>query len=90
MRWQLIIKEFGPNIQHISGVDNIESDTLRRFPSVSIDKYNTSTMKYQCQTKKLFAIGREENIEDCFPLNILNVQRKIQKELRNINSKLST
>ena len=28
MRWQLILEEFDPNIQHISGVDNIVSDTL--------------------------------------------------------------
>ena len=27
MRWQLIIKEFGPIIQHIAGVYNIVADT---------------------------------------------------------------
>ena len=31
MRWRLILKEFGPNIQHISVVDNIVSETLSRF-----------------------------------------------------------
>ena len=30
-RWRLIIKEFGPNIQHIYGVDNIVADTLSRL-----------------------------------------------------------
>ena len=33
MRWKLIIEEFGPNIQHISGVDNILADTLSRLLS---------------------------------------------------------
>ena len=38
MRWRLILKDFGPNIQHISGVDNIVAYTLSLFPSTSIDK----------------------------------------------------
>ena len=33
MRCQLILEEFDPNIQHISGVDNIVSDTLSILPS---------------------------------------------------------
>ena len=31
MRWRLILKEFGTNIQHITGVDNIVADTLSRL-----------------------------------------------------------
>ena len=31
MRWQPILEEFGPNIQHIAGVDNIVDDTLSRL-----------------------------------------------------------
>ena len=37
MRWQLIIKEFGPNIQHISGVENIVAGVPSRFPSMYIN-----------------------------------------------------
>ena len=37
--WRLIIVEFGPNIQHIYGVDNIVSDTISRFPSTPSNKY---------------------------------------------------
>ena len=48
MRWQLIIEEFGPNIQHIAGVDNILADTLSRLPSTPSDKYETCTRKAQC------------------------------------------
>ena len=32
IRWQLILEEFGPNIQNIAGVDNIVSDVLSRLP----------------------------------------------------------
>ena len=38
----------------------------------------------------LFSIGREENNEDCFPLNLLNLQREQQKELKEVSYKLST
>ena len=36
--WQLILKEFGHNIHHISVVDNIVSDTLSRFSSTTINR----------------------------------------------------
>ena len=70
MRWQLIIKEFGPNIQHISGVDNIVAKRLSRLPSAPSDKYEYCTGKAQCRANELFEIGRVQNNEDCFLLNI--------------------
>ena len=79
MRWQLIIEDFGPNIQHIAGFDNIVSDTLSRFPSTPSNKYKSCTRKAQCHANELFTLSRVENKEDCFPLNILIVQRE-QKE----------
>ena len=38
MRWRLILEEFGTNIQHISGVDNMVADTLSRLPSMPSKK----------------------------------------------------
>ena len=75
MRWGLILKEFGSNTQHIAGVDNIVSDTLSIFPSTSSEKYKPCTKKSQCHVNGLFTIGRVENNKDCFPLNLLIVQR---------------
>ena len=89
MHWRLIIKEFGPNIQYIAGVDNIVSDTLSRLLYTTSDKYEPCTRKNQCCKKHLFTIFRVENNEDLFLLNILILKREQQKELRNINSKLS-
>ena len=60
MLWQLIIEEFGPNIQHITGFDKILADTLSKLTYTSVDKYATSTSKAQCHTNKIFTIGREE------------------------------
>ena len=58
MCWRIIIKEFGPNIQHIAGDDNIVSDTLSRLTSMPSDKYKPYTIKSQCHANELFAIGR--------------------------------
>ena len=64
MRWRLMLEEFGPNIHHIAGVDNIVSDTISRLPSTTSDKYEPCTRKSRCCMNKLFSIGRVENNED--------------------------
>ena len=46
--WWIIIKEFGTNIKHLNGVENIIYDTLSILPSRSVDKYEPSTSKAQC------------------------------------------
>ena len=76
MCWRLIIKEFGPNIQHIARVDNIVSDKLSILPYTPSDKYEPCTGKAQCRTNKLFTTGRVKNNEDCFSPNLLIVQRE--------------
>ena len=79
-----------PNNKHIYGVDKLVSDTLSILPSKPSDKYEHCTRKAKYRVNTLFTIGRVENNGDCFPLNILIVKREQQKELRNINSNLST
>ena len=59
MRWWLIIEEFGPNIQHISGFDSILAYMLIGLPYTSVKKYKTSIVKAQFFANKLFAIVRE-------------------------------
>ena len=81
MRWWLIIKEFGHNIQHKAGVDNIVANNLRRLTYLSVDKYEPITSNYQCQVKKLSIIIRAEKNKGCFQINLLNVQ-KIKKSLK--------
>ena len=48
-----------------------------------------SIMKAQCCGNELFAIVRDEKNKDCFLIYLLNVQRKQQKDMIKVNSKLS-
>ena len=45
MYWRLVLKEFGPNIQHIYGVDNIVADTISRLMSTTIEQDKLSTTR---------------------------------------------
>ena len=79
IHWRLIIKEFGPNIQHIAGFENIVAGTISKIPYTSVDKYEHITMKSQCCTNKLFIIVRDEKW-GVFPRDLLNVQRWQQQK----------
>ena len=61
MQWRLILEEFGPNIQHISVVHNIVSDTLSRLPSTPSNKYNPCTRKVKSRANESFILGKIEN-----------------------------
>ena len=80
---------FGPNIHNAARVDNILPDTLSILSSTSVDKYKLITTKAQCCANRLFPIFSDENNEDFFLINILNVQREQNNYLRKLNSKLS-
>ena len=62
---------------------------ISRLSSTSVFKYELNQSKAQFRANELFTIVRAENNEDCFLLNLLNVQREQQKYFRKINSKLS-
>ena len=79
MLCKLILEEFGPNIKHIAGVENIVSNTLSIFPPTFIYKHQPCSRKAQCRANDLFALGKIENNDDCFLLNLLIVQREKQK-----------
>ena len=48
MQWVLILEDFGPNIQHIPGIDNKAVDTLSYLPSENINRDESSIMNYSC------------------------------------------
>ena len=66
MCWRLILKEFGPNIKLISGVDNIVADTISKFMSTSIDQDEIFTTGDISWKKKLFAT-RMQKFEIGYP-----------------------
>ena len=56
MRWRLLLEEFGPNIIHIAGVDNIVADTLSRLRSNNVEEDKTESN--DAKVKELFANRR--------------------------------
>ena len=46
MDWKIIIKEFGTNIQHKYGVDNMVADTIIRMLPAPNDQDESSKRKY--------------------------------------------
>ena len=89
MRWRLILEEFDPNIHHISRVDSIVSDTLIILPSTTIDQDEPINSKYINKLNYLFTNREEQSIYDRYHLDISLIHREQQKELININIKIS-
>ena len=58
MCWQLIIKEFGTDIQNIAGFDNVIDYTLNIIPPTLVNNYNTITNKYRYCANELFETFR--------------------------------
>ena len=56
--WKLILEEFGPNIYHISGVDNIVDDMLRIFTSATSNQDKTIDIRSHRYVKNYSRIGR--------------------------------
>ena len=91
MRWRMILEEFGPDIRHISGEDNIVADAISRLPTTKIDQKTKST-EFEDQENRKFSPKSSEFLvlqnEDRFPLDVLLVQKEQQKELNKKNSKI--
>ena len=89
MRWRLILEEFGPDIKHISGEDNIVADAISRLPTANKDQNEicTDTLGPLSETlTELEQLVLEE--DEGFPLNLPAVQKAQQTELNKKNSKL--
>ena len=66
MLWRLIIEEFWPNIQHISGFENIVPDALSILTYMSVNKYKPNTSKYQYHTKLFTIVWGKKNKDFSF------------------------
>ena len=89
MRWRLILEEFGPDILHIKGEDNIVADAISRLPTANEDQ-NESRTEIQGLSSEMLAkmeyLIFEDNEE--FPLHLPLVQKVQQNELMKKSSKL--
>ena len=72
MRWRLILEEFGPDIQHTKGEDNVIADAISRLPTLEMN-----------ELKDEFLALEYEETE--FPPNLHLVQDRTQKELNAVN-----
>ena len=89
MHWQLILKEFRYDIQHISVVDNIVADTLSIFLSTTFDLDDPSTTRDISWSNELFSNRVAQTVEGGYPLYLVLVHKEQQKDIRKINNKLS-
>ena len=58
-RWRLLLEEYGPDIRHIKGVENVVADAISRLPMANNDE--PSTDKVQSHMNELFNIGNRNN-----------------------------
>jgi hypothetical protein len=72
MRWRLIFEEFGPNIQHIAGIDNVVADMLSCVPSANCDQDELEPSNAQHHAKELFALEVNTTNDDGFPLSLIS------------------
>ena len=85
MRWRLILEEYGPDIVHISGVDNTVADALSRLPTAATDQDDEPRIDAQ-------DLPEEEKLvleqDEAFPLDLSLIRRTQQHELNMKDSKL--
>ena len=89
MRWRLLLKEFGPHIHHIAGVDNIVANTLIPVKSSNIGEDKTESSEIQ-MLQELYAAIKIQSIQADFPLEKGLIRDEQQKELKIKNSPLKT
>lgn len=89
MRWRLILEQFGPDIKHISGEDNIVADAISRLPTANNDQIEPSTEVLD-QSSEMLAELEKLVLEDdeSFPLHLSLVRKIQQQELNTTSSKL--
>ena len=65
-----MLKDFGPNIQHISGVDNLVANALIRFLSTTFNQDEPSTTRVLSWANGLFTNSVEQTVDDGYPLDL--------------------
>ena len=73
MTMQLILEEFGPNIQNIAVVENIVADTHSILFSTTINWDDTITIISLSLLNTLFTNVLKKSCDDGYPLDIVVV-----------------
>ena len=64
MCWQIVLEDFGSNIQYIAVVENIVADVISRFMSTSANQDEPSTSRAIGRMDKLFATRELQIVND--------------------------
>jgi hypothetical protein len=64
MRWRLLLEEYGPDIRHIKGVDNVVEDAISRLPMANDDEPSTNKVQsLQLSFERYFNDVRYDNAD---------------------------
>jgi RNase H-like domain found in reverse transcriptase/Integrase zinc binding domain len=86
MRWRLLIKEYGPTLQYVKGVNNVVADALSRLeldpPSLATES-DPSILETPVsrQLAEAFTLTHQDNTDKC-PLTLKNLMREQQRDTR--------
>ena len=88
MRWWLLLKEFGPHIHHIAGIDNIVADTLSRLKCTNIE-HDENDIPTETKLQELYANTRIQCIQADFPLEkeLIRVEQQLEFNKKNSHIK---
>jgi RNase H-like domain found in reverse transcriptase len=83
MRWWLLIKEYGPTLQYVKGVNNVVADALSRLdldPSLAAES-DPSILETPIsqQLAEAFTLAQQDNTDKC-PLTLKNLMREQQRD----------
>ena len=78
MHQRLILEKFGPNIQHIAGVENIVADTISRFTSTTFYQDEPRTNRDLSKANGLFSTRTEQFVGDGYLLDLALVQQEFK------------
>ena len=73
-----MLEYFEPNIQNISGIDNIVADMLSRLPLANINRDESSTINDSRQANELLTFNNDKYENFDSPLALPLVQREQQ------------
>ena len=79
MRWWLLLKEFGPHIHHIAGIDNIVANTLSRLKCTNVEKDENDVLT-KIKLQDLYVNTPIQSIQADFPLGkeLIRVEQQLQ------------
>jgi hypothetical protein len=78
MRWRLVLEEFGPELRHIKGSNNVMADGLSRLEMMNVDKFRQVFNEFK--QAEVFAKEEGKDFPTEFPISCSELENEQQKE----------